>query len=112
MRSEDCAKKRIRYDKLVRDEIPRIIGESGKRCRVRVLSKEEYAEKLNQKFEEEFREFAESGEIEELADLLEVISAMAGLIGTSLEEVERSRESKRADRGGFSKRMLLEWVEE
>ena len=112
MGSENSAKKRIHYDKLVRDKIPRIIRESGKRCKVRKLSPEEYAEKLVQKLEEELQEFIESRDKEELADMLEVIEAIAKDLGTSWEEIERTRTSKRSNRGGFIRKILLEWVEE
>ena len=112
MGSENFAMERIHYDKLVRDEIPRIIRESGKRFKVRKLSPEEYAEKLVQKLEEELQEFIESRDKEELADLLEVIEAVAINLGTSSEEIERIRVSKRRNRGGFVSKILLEWVED
>ncbi len=45
--------------------------------------------------------------MEELADLLEVIRAVAAARGSSIGEVERIRQEKAAERGGFEKRLLL-----
>ena len=61
------------YHKLVRDKIPQIIEESGKACKTRILSREEYRKMLDEKLEEELAEYQESKSLEELADLLENI---------------------------------------
>ncbi len=102
------------YHKLVRDEIPRIIEESGKRCQVTVLSPEDYLMMADRKLQEELDEYLQSGDIEELADLLEVIRAVAKARGSSIEQVEEIRVHKAKKRGGFEKRLCLEkvWEEE
>ena len=97
----------MKYDKLVRDRIPEIIEQSGKICRRRVLSDEEYLARLDEKLGEELAEYLESHSIEELADLLEVIRAAAAARGSSMEEVERIRREKAERRGAFEKRLLL-----
>ena len=101
------------YHKLVRDEIPRIIEESGKRCEVTVLSPEDYLAMADRKLQEELDEYLESGSLEELADLLEVIRAAAIARGGSIEQVEEIRVRKAEERGGFEKRLCLEkvWTE-
>ena len=99
------------YHKLVRDEIPRMIEESGKHCTYRVLSPEEYLRMADQKLKEELDEYLESGDLEELADLLEVIRAAAAARGSSMEEVEKIRLKKAAERGGFENRICLIRVE-
>lgn len=98
------------YHKLVRDEIPRIIEESGKRCEVTVLTEEEYLRMADRKLQEELDEYLESGDIEELADLLEVLRAAAKARGSSIEQVEEIRIRKAQERGGFEKRLCLEKV--
>ena len=45
------------YNKLVRDLIPEIIEESGKECRTRILSDEEYLGMLDLKLDEELAAF-------------------------------------------------------
>ena len=45
------------YNKLVRDLIPDIIENSGKQCRTRILSDDEYLEKLDAKLDEELEEY-------------------------------------------------------
>lgn len=58
----------IRYDKLVRDRIPEIIQAAGKRCEVRVLDDDEYAQRLDQKLAEELAEYVQDRSIIELMD--------------------------------------------
>jgi predicted house-cleaning noncanonical NTP pyrophosphatase (MazG superfamily) len=100
----------IRYDKLVRDRIPEIIEANGQQCTVRVLDAEEYAKRLDEKLAEELAEYQESGELEELVDLIELVRAIVAHRRMSWDEFERMREHKYKERGGFSKRRLLEEV--
>lgn len=102
----------IRYHKLVRDRIPQIIEESGKKCECRILSDREYLAMLDEKLNEELAEYQADKSLEELADLLEVMMAAARARGASFDEVERLRKEKAAKRGGFEKKILLETVED
>ncbi len=95
------------YNKLVRDRIPEIIKSKGGMCKTRILSDEEYAQKLDQKLGEELAEYLVSHDAEELADLLEVIYACAALQGICPAELERIRADKAAKRGGFGDKILL-----
>jgi len=99
-----------KYNKLVRDRIPDIIMQSGKRPAYSLLSDEDYLAKLDEKLNEELAEYQESKSMEELADLLEVIRAVAVARGSSIEEVEAIRQDKAAKRGGFEKKILLSEV--
>ena len=100
----------IRYDKLVRDRIPEIIENSGRRCVCSILSDDAYLTKLEAKLNEELAEYQESKSLEELADLLEVIRAVAVARGSSFDEVESIRMAKATARGGFERKILLEEV--
>lgn len=100
------------YNKLVRDRIPEIIEASGKTCTTSILSHEEYLIKIDEKLGEELAEYHEEQSLEELADLLEVIRAAAQARGYSLDQLEETCHKKRAERGGFEKKLLLLSVQE
>ena len=97
----------MRYDKLVRDQIPAIIEASGKTAVVRILQEEEYLPCLEAKLDEEVAEFHKDKNLEELADILEVVYALASSIGCSREELMAAYEKKHDERGGFAQRLLL-----
>lgn len=100
----------VTHNKLVRDKIPQIIEQSGKRCVTRTLSPQEYIAALDAKLQEELNEYLADGSMEELADLLEVMMAVAEARGRSFADVESIRKAKAEQRGGFSKRIWLESV--
>ena len=91
------------YNKLVRDRIPEIIQAKGGTCKTRILSDEEYAQKLDRKLGEDL----DSHAAEELADLLEVMYACAALQSLTPADLERIRAEKAAKRGGFADKILL-----
>lgn len=99
--------KRIKYSKLVRDNIPEIIEIDGKKAVVKELNDEEYIEALNLKLEEELQEYMKFGEIEELADMVEVIYGILDYKGVSIEEFNGIRQEKADKRGAFNKRLML-----
>ena len=96
------------FNKLVRDRIPEIIADKGGESVTHIATDEEYKEKAIEKLQEELAEFLESNDPEELADLLEVIYAVAESLGVSKDELEAMRLKKSEERGGFSKRIVLE----
>lgn len=98
------------YNKLVRDKIPEIIEQDGKKCTVRVLNDEEYLKALDTKMDEEPAEYHKDQNVEELADLLEVLYAAAEARGFTVEELERIRHEKVERRGVFHKKIYLETV--
>ena len=102
----------IEYNKLIRDKIPEIIEQSGKKCIVEVMDNDTYIEYLDQKLNEELAEYQQDKSIEELADLLEVMYAVVTARGYSIEELERIRLEKAEKRGSFEKRLLLKSVYE
>lgn len=102
----------MNYNKLVRDRIPEMIREAGKTPITRSIPEEEMEAYLIDKLEEELQEFKESRDYEELADLLEVMEALVKLRGEDLFSLERVKEDKKRERGGFEERILLESVED
>lgn len=97
----------IRYDKLVRDNIPAMIENDGERAVTRILGDAEYRACLERKLDEEVAEFHQSGAIEELADILEVVSALCAARGHSMDELLKIQQKKRDERGGFERRIFL-----
>lgn len=104
------------YNKLVRDRIPEIIIGNGGAPFTRILDDKEYKEELEKKLNEEYQEVLGATEtndrIEELADMLEIIDALANVEGKTLDDVIEVQKQKRLKRGGFSKKIYLEKVEE
>ena len=74
------------------------------------MDDEEFAIYLKKKLQEEVDEFVESDEVEELVDVLEVVRAILVLKGVTVEEFERMRREKAAERGGFGGRLRLKEV--
>jgi len=97
------------YNKLVRDRIPEIILEDGKRPVTRTAGEAEYAALLEAKLQEELDELAAPGadRVQELADILEVVHALARVESISANELEAVRGKKAAERGGFDERIVL-----
>jgi predicted house-cleaning noncanonical NTP pyrophosphatase (MazG superfamily) len=98
------------YRKLVRDRIPEIIREEGRRPVVEVLAAEQRRGALLAKLVEEAVEAAgadSDGLPEELADVVEVVRALAAELGLSLQDVTELADRKKADRGGFERGLFL-----
>ena len=103
----------IKYNKLVRDNIPEIIRNNNEIPYTRILNMSEFKVELENKLKEECDEVINSSgdeRIIELADLLEVMIALAGLENKSLNDIILQCDEKRRKRGGFSKKIFLENV--
>jgi len=98
--------------KLVRDKIPQIITDAGKKPITEILDQERYLEELDKKLEEEVAEYQADKSIEEMADVLEVLFAICEARGYSVDELMRVREEKCEKRGGFKERVYLVGCEE
>lgn len=97
--------------KLVRDNIPDMIKESGRNPIVHIAENEEYKEKLYEKLEEEVAEFRASGNPLELVDIIEVTYALAKLQNISPESLEAMREEKARQNGIFEKKIILDSIQ-
>ena len=101
----------MKYDKLVRDEIPEIIAKSGKPVRFRYLiDDDEYKIALEMKLDEEVAELHENHSIEEFADVAEVLYALIEAYGYRVIDVIKYRAEKKAEKGGFENGVFLEEV--
>lgn len=106
---------RTYYRKLIRDRIPEIVAARGLRCRTRTLSPAAYARALREKVLEEARELLDArgraAVLTELADLRELLDSLRRLLGIRPSAFERLVRKKRLARGGFRKRLLLDYTE-
>lgn len=100
------------YYKLVRNNIPTIIEESGKKCHIHIADDGEYLEMLYKKLLEESKELKFDKDEEEIADLLEVIDAIVGVLKLDKNKIENIKKEKCAKRGSFDKKIILEAVDE
>ena len=95
------------YNKAIRDRIPEIIKESGRTCKISILSDEDFLIELEKKLSEELEEYSRSKLIEELADIIEVILRILELKGKSIDELNKIRLEKKERSGGFHKNLFL-----
>ena len=98
----------MKYNKLVRDNIPEYIVSKGGKPIIHVADDAEYWQKLKEKLSEEVQEFQKDENMEELADLLEVLDAIVDFKQFNKEEVNKIREKKAEERGKFKKKIILE----
>ena len=96
-----------KYNKVVRDKIPEIIKESGKKFNLKQLDDESFLAEIEKKLIEEVNEYTESKDVEELADLLEVIYRISELKGVSSDELDKIRKDKAEKRGKFDSNLFL-----
>lgn len=109
------ARLRFRVEKLIRDRLPQIMRDQGLGVFEHRLGDAAFDQALRAKLAEEAAEVAAAKDPEELAwelaDLTEVIHALAQLHGLTPQEIERRRQAKRAERGGFEGRIYNAAVE-
>jgi predicted house-cleaning noncanonical NTP pyrophosphatase (MazG superfamily) len=106
---------RTACNKLVRDRIPGVIEQDGRRAVTRVLDGDGFQAALLAKLVEEAEEAcaAPAGDLlPELADVLEVLQELAKATGVTWDGLVAEAAGKRAERGGFSGRLFLEYVEQ
>ena len=102
------------HNKLIRDRIPEIIRQTGRKCEVKKMSQSEYHQALLDKLIEEAKEAAEAKPddlVEELADIYEVIDAILNNAEIDKRLILVEQEQKRQEKGGFNKKFRLLWTE-
>lgn len=97
--------------KLVRDKIPEIIKNDGKKPITRIANNYAYWIELKKKLIEEVNEFLKSENEEELADILEVIYALCDFKNFDKNNIKKIREEKAEKRGRFKDKIILESIE-
>lgn len=104
---------KVFYNKLIRDRIPEKIAAKGSQCETRELREEEFKVELRKKVGEEAS--ALIGELNreelasELADILAVIDEIRKVEDISDEELAMAIATNHQKKGGFEKRLFLEW---
>ncbi|HBR70608.1 TPA: hypothetical protein DIC20_03170 [Candidatus Dependentiae bacterium] len=100
----------MKYPKLVRDRVPEVIAQSGKKAQVRFVKGQELLDQLKDKLKEEVDEFLSDEAIEELADILEVVYALSHYLGVDQRQLDEFRKLKAQERGTFKDGVILEKV--
>jgi len=102
----------IIYDKLVRDNIPKIINDQeNQSCEYYTIENEdEYFKYLVRKVVEEINEFYQTPTSEEMADVMEVLETIIQLKNIDQDIVETTRLKKFIKKGGFKKKYVLKRV--
>ncbi len=98
----------MHYNKLVRDKIIGIVEAKGGQATFHIADRAEYWQKLKEKLREEVEEFMEAESQEEMADVFEVINAILKEKGWGIEDIVAVQKTKRAEKGGFDERIILE----
>ena len=96
-----------KYDKLVRDKIPKIIRENGKKCKTRTMKIEEVEHYFRAKIQEELDELFENPCSEEMADVMEAVDCLRRRLDITIEDVIDVKCNKRSERGGFERGIIL-----
>jgi predicted house-cleaning noncanonical NTP pyrophosphatase (MazG superfamily) len=104
------------YNKLIRDKIPEIIEKDNAIPKVSVLDDEKFAVALKEKLIEEAKELLDTKTQEEilneLSDILQLVESIATNNNLSIAEIEKQKLAKKEKRGGFEKKLFLEYVDE
>ena len=98
--------------KLVRDRIPEIIIEDGRKPVYHLADIDEYRYELYKKVIEELNEFREEPCLEEAADLLEVVYTLLDTHRLQLIDVAEAGLRKNGLVGSFSRGVILERVDD
>lgn len=104
----------ITVNKLVRDNIPQLIENSGDVCETKFLSEDEYFEALKQKLVEEVQEFIKAMTLEqqeeELGDVYEVFLALLKNTKIDLNRFNQKYIEKALKNGRFDKKIYLKTI--
>lgn len=109
------SKRIFKFDKLIRDKILEMMRSNGCIVHDKKLEGTELIDALKNKLLEEAHEIAQTKSVdelkEELADLLEVVSAILSVHKLDLTEIEKIREAKKLQKGGFAQGIYVSSIE-
>jgi len=97
-------------NKLVRDEVPKIIRKKGSTPITHIATEDEYWKKLKEKLVEEADEFIKTDSEEEIADLMEVIYAICSFKGIDMKKLKALKKAKANKNGKFKERIILDEI--
>lgn len=107
--------RKFAQNKLWRDKAPCLMEDTGSKIYLKKLSDEEYNECLKDKLQEESTEVKNAATkkemLEEIADVLEVIDAICKLHNIDKNELEKCKQKKYLERGGFYDRKFVTYAE-
>lgn len=92
--------------KLIRDKIPEIMKAKGENPKTHIAGEDEFRHLLIMKLIEEAHEYKLKPSADELGDILEVVHAISEQYG-GFDKVNEVRKKKTAERGNFSKKIVL-----
>lgn len=108
-------KRRFQVEKLIRDKVPKILGNKNILVVNHIMDDQTYLQSLKNKLIEEAKEVAcatnQEEIIEELGDLLEVIHTLCATLKIDQKDVEQTRLSKKERSGGFTGKVYNTYVE-
>ena len=99
------------YNKLVRDKVPDQFKTEGVKAHIHEADDKEFETALLEKLREELLEFKNNKSIEQLADLLDVVDELIRLEHWTPEQIAAVRQERLQEKGGFTKRYILESTE-
>lgn len=98
--------------KLVRNKVPRLITESGRRPTTQTVPKKDQLAVLLAKLEEECRELSADPGVDELVDVLEILARISSQLEIPAQSILTALRQKRQTHGSFSESVWLEAVSE
>jgi predicted house-cleaning noncanonical NTP pyrophosphatase (MazG superfamily) len=110
-------KRKIFYNKLVRDDIEARIKGKGENCEVRTIADDaEFEQELLKKVREEASSLAHSRSreqfLDEYADLIIVLQTLTTHLGLSDDDLHGAVTQNIATKGHYTKRHYLHWSED
>ncbi|MGI6109738.1 MAG: hypothetical protein ACOYB8_07860 [Eubacteriaceae bacterium] len=103
---------RREYNRLVRDKVPEIITNSGRKCDFRILSDSEVILALQDKLQEKAEKFAKHPSEEEISDIYELLDAIIDKFGYEQMHIDYLKLKNREETGGYNKNTYLIYVED
>jgi predicted house-cleaning noncanonical NTP pyrophosphatase (MazG superfamily) len=102
----------IEYRKLIRDKVPDILEAEGVKATYHKADHDEFEIELLEKLREEVIEFKNAKSIDELVDLLETLDTVIAFYEWKQEDIITLKNEKRAEKGGYSKQLILDKTEQ